>query len=81
MPTSMALFQRNTTAADRSQVLAANGAVIVVAVPAGTMLGGPLVSALGARGTLMFCAVAIITFGLLAAGFTLTRRPAPGIDG
>jgi DHA3 family macrolide efflux protein-like MFS transporter len=79
MPTSMALFQRSTTAANRSQVLAANGAVTVVAVPAGTILGGPLVSALGARGTLLFCAVAIITFGVLAAGFTVSRR-APAIE-
>ncbi|MGC5022302.1 MFS transporter [Micromonospora sp. DT47] len=80
VPTAMALFQRSTTAANRTQVLAANGAVTVVAVPAGTMLGGPLVSALGARKALLFCAIAIITFGVLATGYTVSRRRTPAVD-
>jgi len=79
MPTSMALFQRSTTAANRPQVLAANGAVTVVAVPAGTMLGGPLVSALGAHETLLFCAIAIIAFGVIATGLTVLHRLAPPV--
>jgi predicted MFS family arabinose efflux permease len=79
MPASMALFQRSTTATNRSQVLAANGAVTVVSVPAGTILGGPLVSAFGARQTLLACAVAIIAFGVVAAGFIGSRgRPRAG---
>ncbi|MEH1168514.1 MFS transporter [Micromonospora sp. CPCC 205539] len=78
VPTSMALFQRSTTSTNRTQVLAANGAVTVLAVPAGTMLGGPLVSALGARETLLICASAIITVGVLAAGLTTHRTPSEG---
>lgn len=74
IPTSMALFQRYTTTADRTQVLAANGAVTVVAVPVGTMLGGPLVALLGERGTLLLCAIAILAFGVTATALTLIRR-------
>lgn len=74
MPTSMALLQRSTTAANRSEVLAANGAVTVVSVPAGTILGGPLVIVFGARQTLLICAAAIITFGVVAATVTASRH-------
>ncbi|HYQ70201.1 MFS transporter [Actinophytocola sp.] len=66
MPTSMALFQRDTPAPRLAQVLAANGAVLVVAVPLGTVLGGPLVTAIGARGTLLACALATIALGVAA---------------
>jgi predicted MFS family arabinose efflux permease len=74
MPASMALFQRSTTPANRAVVLAANGAVTVVAVPAGTILGGPLTEAFGPRGALLACALGIVAFGLLAAATKLIRR-------
>jgi predicted MFS family arabinose efflux permease len=74
MPTSMALFQRSTTPANRAQVLAANGAVTVVSVPAGTILGGPLVAVLGARQALLVCAVSITLFGVVAAVLVARRR-------
>ncbi|MFF5235389.1 MFS transporter [Dactylosporangium sp. NPDC000521] len=64
MATSMALFQRSTPAADLPQVLAANGTILVLAVPLGTMLGGPLVALLGARSTLLACATATIALGV-----------------
>ena len=67
LPAAMALHQQRTTPDDRAAVLAANGAVTVVAVPLGTMLGAPLVAALGARHTLLLCALAITGFGVLAA--------------
>ncbi|MDG6108030.1 MFS transporter [Dactylosporangium aurantiacum] len=67
MATSMALFQRGTPAADLPAVLAANGSVLVLAVPLGTMLGGPLVGTLGARRTLLACAAATVALGVLAA--------------
>ena len=73
LPAAMALYQRRTTPRDRAAVLAANGAVTVVAVPLGTMLGGPLVAALGARPTLLLCALAITAFGILAAGLGALR--------
>ncbi|MGW5668920.1 MFS transporter [Micromonospora sp. NPDC003776] len=79
---SMALFQRRTTPARLPQVLAANGAVTVLAVPVGTMLGGPLTAAVGARQTLLLCAAATIVLGVVAAGLTVRpRRPADTDDG
>ncbi|MFI7212432.1 MFS transporter [Micromonospora maritima] len=75
-PTSTALVQSRAGAADLPRVLAANGAVTVMAVPLGTMLGGPLTAALGARPTLLTCATAILALGLLAAA--VAARPAPG---
>ena len=74
LPTAMALFQRSTTTADLPQVLAANGAVTVIAVPVGTMLGGPLVGAVGARHTILLCAVAITALGVLAAALAVRHR-------
>ncbi|GIF06557.1 MFS transporter [Actinoplanes siamensis] len=64
---SMSVFQ-NTMQADRlPQVLAANGAVTVVAMPLGTLLSGPLIGVFGARGTLLACAVGIASVGAIAA--------------
>jgi MFS transporter, DHA3 family, macrolide efflux protein len=74
--TSMALFQRSTSTAQLPTVLAANGAILVLAVPLGIMLGGPLVGVFGARPTLLLCAVAIVALGLVAAGFAISRRSA-----
>ncbi|RAO36086.1 hypothetical protein PSN13_02088 [Micromonospora saelicesensis] len=74
MATSMALFQRSTTIAQLPAVLAANGAILVLAVPLGTMLGGPLVGAIGARPTLLLCAVAIVALGLIAGAIAISRR-------
>jgi predicted MFS family arabinose efflux permease len=67
MSTSMALLQGGTPVEDLPGVLAAYGSVMVIAVPVGTMLGGPLVAAVGARTTLLACALATIAAGLLAA--------------
>ncbi|AXH89215.1 MFS transporter [Micromonospora aurantiaca] len=66
-PTATALFQRRSGTVDLPRVLAANGAVTVLAVPLGTMLGGPATAAFGARPTLLACAVAILALGLVAA--------------
>ena len=82
MPISMALFQRNVPTPALPQVLAAYSAIIVVSVPLGTVLGGPMVAALGARGALLACAVSIQVWGVLAAGLVLFRRTAaPGDTG
>ncbi|WP_422743836.1 MFS transporter [Micromonospora sp. WMMD754] len=75
-PTSTALVQSRADAGDLPRVLAANGAVTVLAVPLGTMLGGPLTAALGARPTLLACATAILALGVVTAGFL--ARPGPG---
>ncbi|MFI7425491.1 MFS transporter [Micromonospora sp. NPDC049836] len=76
--TSMALFQRSATPVELPRALAANGAVTVLAVPLGTLVGGPLTAGLGARRTLLLCAAATIALGVVAAGLTrLPGRTAP----
>ncbi|MEU4593899.1 MFS transporter [Micromonospora aurantiaca (nom. illeg.)] len=75
-PTATALFQRRSGTVDLPRVLAANGAVTVLAVPLGTMLGGPATAAFGARPTLLTCAVTILALGLVAA--VSAARPGPG---
>lgn len=74
MSTSMALFQRSTAADALAPVLAANGSILVMAVPLGTILGGPLVTAIGARETLLVCAVATIVLGAAATVLVRTGR-------
>ncbi|WP_189196506.1 MFS transporter [Micromonospora fulviviridis] len=80
MSTSMALFQRSTSAAGRPQALAANSAVLVLAVPLGTMLGGPLTTGIGARRTLLLCAAGTIALGLAAGLANLRGRSGTGDD-
>lgn len=75
-PTATALFQRRAGTVDLPRVLSTNGAVTVLAVPLGTMLGGPATTLLGARPTLLACAVAILALGLVAA--TAAARPRAG---
>lgn len=81
MSTSMALFQRSTTATKLPEVLAAYSAITVLAVPLGTMLGGPLTTGIGARQTLLLCAAATIALGVIAAGLTILFRQPPATGG
>jgi DHA3 family macrolide efflux protein-like MFS transporter len=74
MSVSMTLFQRNVPSAALAQVLAANATIIVLSVPLGTLLGGPLVAVLGARHALLTCAVAIQILGIAAAIILLLER-------
>jgi predicted MFS family arabinose efflux permease len=62
---SMAVFQDASPQAALASVLAARGSLLIVASPLGTALGGPLVSALGARGTLLGSALATIALAVL----------------
>lgn len=71
---SMTLFQRESTPASLSQVLAARGAVTVLATPLGTALGGPLTSWLGAQRTLLLSAAATIAAGLVSAAVRVSSR-------
>jgi len=51
---------------------------VILAAPLGTALGGPLVAALGARGTLLASALGTIVLGLVtAAVLAAARRRAP----
>jgi hypothetical protein len=70
---SAALYQRESPAQLLSQVLAARGALTVLATPLGTALGGPLTAWLGAQRTLLASAAATIASGLVA--LALIRRP------
>jgi hypothetical protein len=66
-----------------SQVLAARGALTVLAAPLGTALGGPLTSWLGAQHTLLASAEATIAAGLAATALLIShsRRQAHRMAG
>ena len=72
--TTTALFQRVVPTDLLPRVLAGRGAVLVVAAPLGTVLGGPSVAAFGARQTLLLCAVGTIALGGIAATVALATR-------
>jgi predicted MFS family arabinose efflux permease len=78
IPLTYALFQSSTTAVNLPFVLAARSAVVMVATPLGTAIGGPLVGSLGASGTFVASGLATL---LLAAGasvlWTGDRADAP----
>lgn len=67
IPVTYALFQSTTTTANLPSLLAARSAVIIVAAPLGTAIGGPIVGAIGAGQTLTASGVATILLAALAA--------------
>jgi DHA3 family macrolide efflux protein-like MFS transporter len=67
LTTSRTLFQRRAAPGMLPSAMAANNAVVVAALPLGTMLGGPLVAWLGARPALLASALAVVALGLVAA--------------
>jgi MFS family permease len=71
---SMAVFQDAAPPGALAQVLAARGSLLILAAPLGTALGGPLVAAFGARGTLLTSAVATIAVGLITTGILVAAR-------
>ncbi|WP_225853776.1 MFS transporter [Micromonospora sp. AMSO31t] len=77
---STALFQRDTPPAALSRVLAARTALTTPATALGTLLGGPVVAAVGGRHTLLISAVLTIALGAGAAAVLrlarFGRRPA-----
>jgi hypothetical protein len=74
---SATLFQRESPPALLSQILAARGALTVLATPLGTALGGPLTTWLGAQHTLLVSAAATIASGLVATALLVSRRREP----
>lgn len=76
---SATLFQRESPPELLSQVLAARGALTVLAAPLGTALGGPLTTWLGAQHTLLVSAAATIASGLAATAILTAahQRSAP----
>jgi predicted MFS family arabinose efflux permease len=79
VPLTYALFQSITTTANLPGVLAARGAVLVVASPLGTAVGGPIVAGIGAGWTLTASGAATVA---LAAGATVVwgREPIRGFS-
>jgi hypothetical protein len=73
---SATLFQRGSPPALLSQVLAARGALTVLAAPLGTALGGPLVAFVGASNTLIASGAATILLGLIATVALSARQRA-----
>ncbi len=68
-----ALYQRSTPPEALSRVLAAASALTIPSTALGTLLGGPVVSAVGGRTTLLLSAVLTIALGVVVAG-ALGRR-------
>jgi MFS family permease len=78
---SMAVFQDATPPAALAQVIAARGSLLILAAPLGTALGGPIVAALGARGTLLASALATIALGLLTVAVLARARKRTPVTG
>jgi len=83
MSLSMGVLQDASPPAAMAQVIAARGSLLILAAPLGTALGGPLVAALGARGTLLASALATVALALITAAILAARRrvPATGTPG
>ena len=73
-PLTYALFQSITSTANLPSVLAARSAALIVAAPLGTAIGGPIVSAIGAKWTLTGSGAA--TVALAAVATPIWRREA-----
>lgn len=72
VPLSYALFQSATTPDRLPTVLAARSAVVMTATPLGMALGGPIVGAVGASGTLALSGAATVALAA-AAGVVRPR--------
>jgi MFS transporter, DHA3 family, macrolide efflux protein len=71
---SMAVLQDASPPAALAQVIAAYRSLLIIAAPLGTVLGGPMVTALGARATLLASGLATVAVALVAAAVLATRR-------
>src|SRR5262249_36516501 len=76
IPLTYALFQSSTTSAHLPTVLAARSAIIMVATPLGTAVGGPIVETLGAAQTLTASGVAPVLLAVITVIiWTRTTQP------
>jgi MFS transporter, DHA3 family, macrolide efflux protein len=71
---SMALFQRLTPPGSLVSVLAASQSIILIVPSAGVTLGGPLVTAVGARHTILLSGLATIGLAAIAGVVILLAR-------
>jgi predicted MFS family arabinose efflux permease len=67
IPLTYSLFQSTTTTANLPRVLAARSAVLIIASPLGTAIGGPIVAGLGAGTTLTASGTATILLAVTTA--------------
>jgi MFS family permease len=67
MSLSMAVLQDASPPGALAQLIAARSSLLILAAPLGTALGGPIVAALGARGTLLASGLATVALGLATA--------------
>jgi MFS transporter, DHA3 family, macrolide efflux protein len=74
MSLSMAVLQDASPPDALAQVIAARSSLLIVAAPLGTAFGGPIVAALGARGTLLVSGLATIALGLITTAVLAGRR-------
>jgi Major Facilitator Superfamily len=74
MSLSMGVFQDASPPGTLAQVLAARSSLLILAGPIGTAFGGPLVAALGARGTLLASALTTIALGLITTAVLARAR-------
>ena len=74
MSLSMGVLQDASPPAALAQVIAARSSLLILAAPLGTALGGPIVAALGARGTLLASALATVVLGLITAAILAASR-------
>jgi MFS family permease len=74
MAISALLFQRTSPPHLLSRILATRAALTTPSTAAGTLLGGPVVAAIGSQRTLLASAVATIMFGALAAAVLAAGR-------
>ena len=74
MSLSMGVLQDASPPAALAQVIAARSSPLIIAAPVGTALGGPIVAALGARGTLLASALATVALALITAAILAARR-------
>ena len=74
MSLSMGVFQDASPPGTLAQVLAVRGSLLILAGPIGTALGGPLVAALGARGTFLASALATLGLALITTAILARAR-------
>jgi hypothetical protein len=74
MSLSMAVLQDASPPGALAQVIAARSSLLILAAPVGTALGGPIVAALGARGTLLTSGLATVALGLATAAVLVRAR-------
>jgi predicted MFS family arabinose efflux permease len=71
VPLTYVLFQTRVSPQQQAVVLAARAAVLAVADPLGTVLGGPLTAAIGANQTIAASGYATVAAAVVVGGFTI----------